>query len=172
MMEVFCFQLIASLIITKSSALSGILDRSGTPDELYSLLVSAIWDSLWDMLWPMRYATSYQLFVSIDMFYHISYGQSYELWVVYSVCMICHMRCNMSYIAIWGNISTGDPIQLPFFSFGLYVQSTEIRWAVKLIDMNIYYSSDIQQCACHWPLSSARGWSKNLPVPVLPVLLF
>ena len=112
-MEVFCFQLIASLIITKSSALSGILDRSGTPDELYSLLVSAIWDSLWDMLWPMRYATSYQLFVSIDMFYHISYGQSYELWVVYSVCMICHMRCNMSYIAIWGNISTGDPIQLP-----------------------------------------------------------
>ena len=113
MMEVFCFQLIASLIITKSSALSGILDRSGTPDELYSLLVSAIWDSLWDMLWPMRYATSYQLFVSIDMFYHISYGQSYELWVVYSVCMICHMRCNMSYIAIWGNISTGDPIQLP-----------------------------------------------------------
>ena len=114
MMEVFCFQLIASLIITKSSALSGILDRSGTPDELYSLLVSAIWDSLWDMLWPMRYATSYQLFVSIDMFYHISYGQSYELWVVYSVCMICHMRCNMSYIAIWGNISTGDPIQLPF----------------------------------------------------------
>ena len=114
-MEVFCFQLIASLIITKSSALSGILDRSGTPDELYSLLVSAIWDSLWDMLWPMRYATSYQLFVSIDMFYHISYGQSYELWVVYSVCMICHMRCNMSYIAIWGNISTGDPIQLPKF---------------------------------------------------------
>ena len=116
MMEVFCFQLIASLIITKSSALSGMLDRSVTPDELYSLLVSAIWDSLWDMLWPMRYATSYQLFVSIDMFYHISYGQSYELWVVYSVCMICHMRCNMSYIAIWGNISTGDPIQLPNFT--------------------------------------------------------
>ena len=116
-MEVFCFQLIASLIITKSSALSGILDRSGTPDELYSLLVSAIWDSLWDMLWPMRYATSYQLFVSIDMFYHISYGQSYELWVVYSVCMICHMRCNMSYIAIWGNISTGDPIQLPICAY-------------------------------------------------------
>ena len=120
-MEVFCFQLIASLIITKSSALSGILDRSGTPDELYSLLVSAIWDSLWDMLWPMRYATSYQLFVSIDMFYHISYGQSYELWVVYSVCMICHMRCNMSYIAIWGNISTGDPIQLPFQLFSVVV---------------------------------------------------
>ena len=48
-------------------------------------------------------------------------------------------------------------IDIIFFWF-----STENRDKMSCkADMNIYYSYDIQQCACHWPLSSARGWSKN-----------